>query len=204
MSRFLILLMSFAMGLPAFASWDKQINLSKYSYVDPKGEVPAKPLAKALAYYDLYYNKITNKNYVTVIDFTQKSTNKRMYVINMKTGKVTRYLTSHGKGSDPNHTGMATRFSNTPNSNMSSLGMYVTGSEYQGKYGRSMRLHGLEKTNDKAYQRAIVVHPAWYVDAKYSPIGRSLGCPAVEHKYINTVVEQLKGGSVYYIWAGQG
>lgn len=202
MAQIIALLASVCLALPALADWSKQINLNKYSYVDPSGLVPSQPLKKALAYYDLYYNKITNKNFITVIDFTQTSTQKRMYVIDMKTGQVTRYLTAHGKGSDPHHTGQAVQFSNTSNSNTSSVGMYVTGTEYQGKYGRSMRLHGLEKTNDKAYQRAIVMHPAWYVDPKYSPIGRSLGCPAVEQKYINTLVTQLKGGSVYYIWAG--
>lgn len=179
-------------------------NLSKYDYVDPQGIVPTKPLTKAIEYYDRYYNQIANKNYITVIDFTQASSNKRMYLIDMRSGKVTAYLVSHGSGSDPGHSGYAKKFSNTPGSNMSSIGMYITGAEYSGKHGRSMRLVGLESTNNKAMDRAIVVHGAWYVDPKYRPLGRSQGCPAVEDKYINTVVSQLKGGSVYYIWAGQG
>lgn len=178
-------------------------DLSKYDYVDPQRIIPAKALEKALTYYDVYYNQISNKNYVTVIDFTQTSNNKRMYVVDMKTGLVSRYLVAHGKGSDPNHTGIAKKFSNVEGSNMSSLGMYVTGSEYSGKHGRSMRLVGLEKTNDQAMERAIVVHGAWYVDPQYTPLGRSQGCPAVEEKYIDTLISQLKGGSVYYIWAGQ-
>lgn len=190
--------------VPALAqSTPPTADLSKYDYVDPQREIPAKALEKALAYYDVYYNQITNKNYVTVLDFTQSSNNKRMYVVDMKTGLVTRYLVAHGKGSDPNHTGVAKKFSNIEGSNMSSIGMYVTGSEYSGKHGRSMRLVGLEKTNDQAMDRAIVVHGAWYVDPQYTPLGRSQGCPAVEEKHIDTVVSQLKGGSVYYIWAGQ-
>ncbi len=190
--------------VPALAqSTPPTADLSKYDYVDPQREIPAKALEKALAYYDVYYNQITHKNYVTVLDFTQSSNNKRMYVVDMKTGLVTRYLVAHGKGSDPNHTGVAKKFSNIEGSNMSSIGMYVTGSEYSGKHGRSMRLVGLEKTNDQAMDRAIVVHGAWYVDPQYTPLGRSQGCPAVEEKHIDTVVSQLKGGSVYYIWAGQ-
>nr|BFD67403.1 murein L,D-transpeptidase catalytic domain family protein [Bdellovibrio sp. HAGR004] len=189
---------------PAFAEpRPADVDLSKYDYVDPKKEIPTVPLEKALRYYDVYLSKITNKNYLTVIDFTQSSNSKRMYVVDMKTGLVTRYLTAHGKGSDPSHTGFAKKFSNVEGSNMSSLGMYVTGAEYSGKHGRSMRLIGLEKTNDQAMNRAIVVHGAWYVDPQYKPLGRSQGCPAVEQKHINTVVSQLKGGSVYYIWAGQ-
>lgn len=179
------------------------VNLAKYDYVDPKREIPTIALKKALTYYDVYYNQISNKNYLTVIDFTQSSNRKRMYLVDMKTGLVTRYLVSHGKGSDPNHTGMAKKFSNVEGSNMSSIGMYVTGDEYYGKHGRSMRLVGLEKTNNQALSRAIVVHGAWYVDPQYKPLGRSQGCPAVEQKYIDSIVNRLKKGSVYYIWAGQ-
>jgi hypothetical protein len=138
-----------------------------------------------------------------VIDFTQSSNNKRMYVINMHTGAVARYLVAHGNGSDPSHTGYAKKFSNSPGSNMSSLGMYVTGQEYDGSHGRSMRLVGLESSNNNAMDRAIVVHGAWYVDPQYTPLGRSQGCPAVEERYIGTLVTQLRGGSVYYIWGGQ-
>ena len=187
----------------AFALSPSQVNLSKYDYVDPDKVVPTVALKKALIYYDVYYNQIRNKNYITVVDMTKHSATKRMFVVDMKTGKVSRYLASHGKGSDANHTGYATKFSNTSGSNMTFYGMYVTGEEYQGKYGRSMRMDGLEASNSNARARAIVMHSAWYVDPKYSPIGRSQGCPAVEAKYINTLVTQLKGGSVYYIYAGQ-
>ncbi|MFV8258510.1 murein L,D-transpeptidase catalytic domain family protein [Bdellovibrio bacteriovorus] len=201
---FLTLIASLFFVAPAFAELrPSEVDLSKYDYVDPQREIPTKALTKALRYYDVYFDKITNKNYLTVIDFTQSSNNKRMYVVDMKTGLVTHYLTAHGKGSDPSHTGMAKKFSNKEGSYMSSIGMYVTGAEYSGKHGRSMRLVGLEKTNDQAMNRAIVVHGAWYVDPQYKPLGRSQGCPAVEQKHINTVVSQLKGGSVYYIWAGQ-
>lgn len=178
-------------------------SLAKYDYVDPQNIVPAKALTRALEYYDRYYNQISNRDFITVIDFTQISSSKRMYVVNMKSGAVTRYLVSHGNGSDPGHSGYARKFSNTSGSNMSSVGMYVTGGEYYGKHGRSMRLVGLESTNNNAMSRAIVVHGAWYVDPQYKPLGRSQGCPAVEEKYINSLVTQLKGGSVYYIWAGQ-
>ncbi|XGC82121.1 murein L,D-transpeptidase catalytic domain family protein [Bdellovibrio bacteriovorus] len=189
---------------PAFAqNQAPPVDLSKYDYVDPKREIPTQALTKALTYYDVYYNRIANKNYLTVIDFTKTSDQKRMFIVDMKTGLVTRYLVAHGKGSDPKHSGMAKKFSNVEGSQMSSYGMYVTGAEYSGKHGRSMRLVGLEKSNDQAMSRAIVVHGAWYVDPQYKPLGRSQGCPAVEQKHINTVVSQLKGGSVYYIWAGQ-
>lgn len=180
-----------------------KVDFSKYSYVDPGHIVPDIPLRRALTYYDVYYNQIQNKNYVTVVDFTRVNTKKRMFLIDMKTGQVSTYLVAHGQGSDPSHTGMATKFSNQFGSNMSSTGMYVTGSQYSGAHGKSLRLNGLESTNSNAFDRAIVIHGAWYVDPQYTPLGRSNGCPAVEDRYVSSIVDRLKDGSVYYIWAGK-
>jgi len=179
------------------------VNLSKYDYVDPQHMVPTAPLIKALEYYDTNYNTVNNKNYISVVDFTQNSNNKRLYVIDMKSGAVVRYLVAHGKGSDPAHTGYAKKFSNVSGSDMSSIGMYLTAEEYSGEHGHSLRIRGLDSTNSNAYARAIVIHGAAYVDPSYTPLGRSDGCPAVEQKYVSGLVDQLKDGSVYYIWAGQ-
>lgn len=179
------------------------VNLSKYDYVDPQHIVPTTPLVKTLEYYDANYSKLNNKNYISVVDFTQDSNSKRLYVIDMKSGAVSRYLVAHGMGSDPKHTGWATKFSNISGSNMSSIGMYLTDEEYTGEHGHSLRIRGLDSTNSNAYARAIVIHSASYVDPSYTPLGRSDGCPAIEQKYIETLVDQLKEGSVYYIWAGQ-
>lgn len=202
--KHLILLFVLTFSSFSYAQLDAaNVDYSKYDYVDPGNIVPEVPLRRALAYYDVYYNQIRNKNYVTVVDFTKKNTQKRMFLIDMKTGKVSTYLVAHGKGSDPSHTGMATKFSNTAGSNMSSLGLYVTGSQYSGAHGKSLRLNGMESTNSNALSRAIVIHGAWYVDPQYSPIGRSNGCPAVEERYISSIVDRLKDGSVYYIWAGK-
>jgi hypothetical protein len=178
-------------------------DLSKYNYVDPGNIVPDVPLRRALTYYDVYYNQLRNRDYITVVDMTKKNTQKRMFLIDMKTGKVSTYLVAHGMGSDPSHTGMATKFSNTPGSNMTSMGLYVTGSQYSGSHGKSLRLNGLEATNSNAFDRAIVIHGAWYVDPQYNPLGRSNGCPAVEQRYVSSIVDRLKDGSVYYIWAGK-
>lgn len=173
---------------------------SKYAYVDPKKIVPAKPLEIALKYYDTNLSRITNKNYLTVIDFTQHSSKRRKYVIDMRTGAVTAMLTTVGRASDPDGDGYATSFSNTPESNKSSLGFYLTANQYQGKHGTSMRLHGLSSTNSNAYSRAIVVHGADYVQESNSYAGRSLGCPAVDNRLISDLVNKLKNGSLMYIW----
>ncbi len=86
---------------------------------------------------------------------------------------------------------------------MSSLGFFLTAEEYIGKHGRSMRLDGLSVSNSKARERAIVIHGAPYVNETRSILGRSHGCPAVDNKLINQVIDSLKEGSLIFSWAGE-
>jgi L,D-transpeptidase catalytic domain len=173
-------------------------SLSEYNYVDPQHIVPTTPLSQALKYFKANKAAILNQKYITIIDMTQKSNKKRMYVIDMKSGVATAYLAAHGKNSDKNNDGYADTFSNTEGSLMSSLGFYLTGVTYQGSNGLSLRLHGLQSTNSNAYRRAIVVHGADYVNP--SSVGRSWGCPAIERKYVNTLMPALKGKSLLYVY----
>jgi hypothetical protein len=171
-----------------------------YSYVDPQHVVPARPLAAALRFYKANKADIANKDYLSVIDYTQRSDNKRLYVIDMRTGGVERFLVAHGRGSDPDHTGYATVFSNEDSTHASSLGFYLTGSTYEGDNGYSLKLYGLDPTNSNALARSIVMHGAKYVDPALPVIGRSWGCPAVELSVRTRLIDQLKGGSVIYSW----
>ncbi len=154
---------------------------------------------KAVRYYEQVALTIPNNRYVTVIDFSQHSSKKRFYLFNLAKGTVERHLTSHGKQSDPDHDGYATSFSNTVNSNKSSLGFYLTLATYTGSHGHSMRLRGLESTNSNAERRAIVMHPANYVSEASSYAGRSLGCPALDPKFSRGVIDKIKNGSLLLI-----
>lgn len=117
-----------------------------------------------------------------VVDMGLPSTEKRLWAFDLTDSKEPRLVlhdyVSHGAGSDPQATGKAQRFSNTPNSNMTSLGLYRVAEAYTGKHGGSRRLDGLTPGfNDKARARAVVMHPASYVGNGRA--GRSHGCPAV-------------------------
>lgn len=163
--------------------------------------VPEVPLRKAFNYFDANKSKIKNKNYMTIIDFSQHSGQKRFYLIDMKTGAVDKLLTSHGRGSDPEHTGIAKKFSNVSGSNMTSLGFMLTAERYIGEHGVSLRLDGLEGINSNARPRAIVIHGADYVDPSRPKMGRSLGCPAVENRLIVSLVKKIENGSLMYSYA---
>src|SRR3546814_7753814 len=79
-------------------------------------------------------------------------------------GRMTAHHVAHGRGSDPTHCGWLQNFSNEYESLATSRGAYVTGDFYNGKYGYSLRLSGLDPTNSNALGRAIVVHSAWYAE----------------------------------------
>jgi hypothetical protein len=147
---------------------------------------------------------LSNKEILTIIDFRLSANQKRLWVIDLK-NKILLFhsLTAHGKNSGEV---FANSFSNTPNSNQSSLGFYVTGNTYIGKHGISLKLHGVESgINDKAEIRAIVMHGANYVSesyiTKFGRLGRSFGCPAVPvelHKQIIASVANKTCLFIYY------
>jgi hypothetical protein len=63
----------------------------------------------------------------------------------------------------------------------------------------------LEKgLNDKALERAIVLHGADYVSEdfiqQYGRCGRSFGCPSVPTDVSKELIQQIKGGSVLFIY----
>ena len=152
------------------------------------------------------YYKIDNRKreVLTLIDFSRPSTAKRLFVFDMRERKVLfSSVVSHGKNSGDNY---ATSFSNEYGSYKSSLGFYLTESTYQGKNGYSLILNGLEKgINDRARERAIVMHGAAYADpsvvSRGGRLGRSFGCPAVPQKLSRPIIDAIKGGSVMYIYA---
>lgn len=172
-----------------------------YSHLDPDKVVPQNLLREAILYYDSHLDEIKNQRQIGIIDFKQHNSKERFYIIDMESGRVEKYLTAHGKNSDPDYDGYATKFSNTPDSLMSSLGFYMTAETYYGQNGYSLRLDGLSSTNSNARARAIVIHGADYVRPG-NKIGRSYGCPALEMRYHQELIDQLKGGSLLYAGLG--
>lgn len=160
-------------------------------------------LSEALAALDRHSARIAHRDVLAVADYSAHSKEMRFHFVDIAGGQVKNsYLVAHGKGSDPANSGFVQRFSNRPGSNASSEGSFVTGEIYHGKHGRSQRLHGLEPQNDLAYERAIVIHGASYVDAdmasRHGRVGRSLGCFAVEQCEIDRLLDQLGPGRLLF------
>jgi len=147
--------------------------------------------------------KLVNQSVLAIVDFSQPSSQKRLYVLDIKNYKVLfNTLVAHGRNSGKE---WATYFSNKPSSYKSSPGFYITGQAYSGSNGYSLRLDGIEDgINDKAMKRAIVLHGADYVNesfiATHGYIGRSEGCPAVPVRDATNIINTIRGGVCLYIY----
>lgn len=156
------------------------------------------------AYYA--YTKIEpqKKDILTLIDFSKPSSEERLFVIDLEKREILfRSYVAHGRNSGEKY---ATSFSNETGSYKSSLGFFVTGGTYNGSNGYSLRLNGLESgINDKAFERAIVIHAASYSNPDLirntGRLCRSLGCPALPKELNRPIIDAIKDGSLIYIYA---
>jgi hypothetical protein len=159
-------------------------------------------VAAARASFDRHRSQVRNRDVVGIVDFSKMSREPRFYLLDTNSGQVREHFVSHGRGSDPAHTGFLHQFSNRHGSNATSEGGYVTTEYYTGKYGRSMRVRGLDWTNSNAEARAIVVHSAWYAEpshlATHGLLGRSEGCFALPYNSHQEAMARLSPGHFLY------
>lgn len=140
---------------------------------------------------------------LTVIDYSKPSIEKRLWVFDLKTHTLLyEELVAHGQGSGGDR---ATEFSNEPDTHRTSLGLFVTEDTYVGKNGYSLRLEGLDQgVNDRAQERAIVMHGAPYVSHEFvkanGRLGRSWGCPAIRSDVAREMIDRVKGGGIVFAY----
>ena len=157
-------------------------------------------------YYNLIANEeLENPKYLTIVDMSMSSNQERFYIIDMETQElVYKSLVAHGKNTGEE---FAYNFSNKERSYQTSLGFYKTAETYDGKRGFSMKLDGLEYSNNNARDRGVIIHGADYVSEKFieenGRLGRSLGCPALPMNEFAEVIELLKEGSCIYVYYPQ-
>lgn len=148
-------------------------------------------------------NARIHQDVLSIVDFSKPSTEKRLFVIDLENSALLFHTwVAHGRNSGVER---ANSFSNKPRSKKSSLGFYVTGQTYQGSNGYSLKLLGLESGfNSNAFQRAIVLHGADYVNESFIEsqgyIGRSQGCPAVASELSESLINSIKEGSCLFIY----
>lgn len=164
------------------------------------------PRLKAKAKEALLYckEKKLEHNYCFLIDMSIHSGRERFFVWDfVKDTLVDKGLVSHGCGENPwagDFSKINPIFSNTPESHLSSIGKYKVGVRGYSQWGINVnyKLHGLESTNSKAYDRYIVLH-SWEMisDSQVYPNGtpEGWGCPAVSNEFMKRLDERLKNKS---------
>ena len=193
---FLMILFVF-IGYKIIFKYDKSSLFTSYT-IDPKQINEVKRLIEG--------NKKYNQSVAFFIDMKIPSGKNRFFIYNLKTNKIIdKGLVAHGSGSETNIKGNL-KFSNIPNSLSTSLGKYSIGNCYYGKFGKSYKLYGLDKTNSNAFKRDIVFH--YYFDVPYQEqkgyICNSFGCPMVNKKYFERtakIIDNSKANivmSIYY------
>jgi hypothetical protein len=192
---------------PSFPSIHSQMDNYYASFYKRLGNEVVKPeyevFKQALTgFFNLKGNDQISKNLLTIIDFSISSNLERMWILDLNTMEIIHHtLVAHGRNSGEE---FARYFSNKPSSYQSSLGFYLTDGVYQGKHGLSLYLDGVEPgINDKARERAIVMHSADYVSRdfirKYNRLGRSFGCPSIPIENHREIIKKLSGRSCIYI-----
>lgn len=149
-----------------------------------------------------------SRDVVAIADFGLPSSLPRFHLVDLLAGRTTTYFVTHGKGSDPDHSGWLQFFSNEIGSEATSEGSYITGPTYAGVHGLSRRLTGLGPTDSHAEERAIVIHAAPYADpsliATQGRLGRSDGCFAFPERDIPFVLAKLGEGRLLYAGRSRG
>ena len=183
-----------------------QFSLDFYSVLDDK-DLGFNPFEAALkGYLELKSRgQLSNNKFLTIIDFSKSSNENRLFVIDIENRSIKhKSLVAHGRNSGYE---FASNFSNKISSYKSSLGFYKTAETYTGKHGFSLRLDGLEFSNSNARSRAIVMHGADYASENFmiknGRLGRSLGCPSVPIKEHKEIIETIKDGTCFFIYASQ-
>lgn len=148
--------------------------------------------------------KLNNPNIVTIVDYSQSSNKKRLYVIDLKNKKLLfNTFVAHGRNTGEEY---AKSFSNDEGSYKSSLGFYITEHPIIGSHtGFSLQIDGVEKGfNDHAVQRAIIIHAAEYATEnfiqKHGRLGRSYGCPSLPPEMNKPIIDAIKGGTCLFLY----
>lgn len=187
-------------------TWKQHVHSSYDCVQDTSLNKEAFDFALRGYYALLSEGRLENEKYLTVIDFTQHSSKKRFYVIDMEQFEIVhKSYCSHGKNTGGE---TAEHFSNRTGSLQSSLGFFIANETYSGKFDYAMRLDGLEAINFRARDRGIVVHGAEYATEDFlkrndNVLGRSFGCPALPKNKAKSIIDSIKDGSCFFIYAGK-
>jgi L,D-transpeptidase catalytic domain len=145
-----------------------------------------------------------NENICFLIDMTLPSGQNRFFIYDLKKDTLQQAgLVAHGNCFQSWLEGR--KYSNVVGSGCTSLGKYKIGSSYIGKWGYSYKLHGLEVTNNNAFERTVVLHSHSCVSETEitDDICQSNGCPTVAPGFLQqlkTIINNSKKPVLLWIY----
>ncbi|MFY7965823.1 MAG: murein L,D-transpeptidase catalytic domain-containing protein [Chitinophagaceae bacterium] len=149
---------------------------------------------KALQLKKFCYDNNYSTTIAFILDMKMHSGKKRFYVYDfVKDTIAITGLVAHG--SCNKYYLSDAKFSNTVGCGCSAFGKYKIGYAYAGRFGKAYKLYGLDKTNNNAFDRNIVLHAYDCVpdEATYpQPICNSLGCTMVSYHFLDTLSMHIK------------
>lgn len=159
----------------------------------PDTQPAAEALAQGLAALRQHARDIHKPGVWTLIDFDLPFTSPRLWILDARhdNAALAQSRVSHAWSSGMLY---ATQFSNVPDSNLSSLGSFVTAEHtYEGKFGHSLKVRGLERgINDLALRRGIIFHPDMNLT-------HSLGCFMLPMTQARSLIDRIVGGTFVYV-----
>lgn len=188
-----------AVGFGGPSMFDRQTKSGENLYQALiRQQMPEDAVDLLFRMFDYNQGRIPNTTTAVIVDYSQISTLKRLYLIHFDTGLIERFYVAHGIRSGVLE---SRSFSNQMDSWKSSLGFYYAkGSYNSSKNGPSLYLEGIDRSNNNARNRLIVMHGAKYVSdefiSKNGRLGWSQGCFAVGLEALPYLLNALQGGSI--------
>jgi hypothetical protein len=173
----------------------------KYGLTDAAYE---KMKSKAVEAKTFVQQKGYNSTICFMIDMSLPSSQNRFFVYNIAKDSIYNAgLVTHGRCNQYWLEGR--KYGNTVGCGCTSLGKYKIGNSYQGKFGLAYKLYGLDKTNNKAYERFVVLHSHECVPETEvkDEICQSDGCPTVSPnylQYLKPIIDESKKPVLLWIY----
>ncbi len=191
-----LLIIIFSISWVSSPNWRKEATLN-YAGSNPLPKsftavTLEKMHARAMEAKTFARRKNYNENVCFLLDMSIPSGQNRFFIYDLKKDSVQKEaLVAHGNCFEFNLEGR--KYSNVVGSGCTSLGKYKIGNSYIGKFGLSYKLHGLDSTNNNAFERTVVMHGYSCVPETEvaDEICQSNGCPAVSpafFQYLRAII----------------
>ena len=134
-----------------------------------------------------------NSKFCFLVDMSLPSCQNRFFVFDIAKDSKKKYnIAAHGRCKQSWLEGR--KYGNIHGCGSTSLGKYRIGNSYQGRFGLAFKLYGLDKTNDRAFERFVVRHADSCVPETEvsSEICQSDGCPMVSPKFLKQLERVIK------------